>query len=252
MTIKLIVADIDGCFTGGGQADLNLAMLAKVAEYNHRSQTEPHIPHLVFNTGRPLPYIQALQQAVGSRLPSIAEFGAVFWCPKTQTHAIHPAYTAEHRRKYEEIVLQAEEEFTHENSGVLIEAGKVCQLTLYPKINVSMEDVIAETNPFVKRYAEHFTVDVTTHVLNFLPNGVNKGTAMSWLSETTGIELIEMAGIGDSDCDWRFLERCAVSATPPNGRPMLQERCTWRLQKGPGECMLELYDRVIEGNLRGA
>lgn len=251
MTIKLIVADIDGCFTGGGRTDVNLAMLAKVAEYNHRSHTEPYIPHLVFNTGRPLPYIQALQQTIASRLPSIAEFGAVLWCPETQTHAIHPKYTAEDRRRYEELILQAEEEFAHEHSGVLIEAGKVCQLTLYPRQNVSMEDVLEETNPFMQRFAEHFTVDVTTHVLNFLPNGVNKGTALEWLSTYTGIAEHEMAGIGDSDCDWRFLERCAISATPPNGRPMLQERCTWRLKSEPGECILELYDRVIEGNLKG-
>ncbi|MGF1573023.1 MAG: HAD family hydrolase [Sumerlaeia bacterium] len=248
MTIKLIVADIDGCFTAGGRSDINLHMLAKVAEYNQRAITEPQIPHLVFNTGRPLPYIQALQQAIASRLPSIAEFGAVFWCPETQTHAIHPAYTAEHRRKYEEIVLQAEEEFTHEGSGVLIEAGKVCQLTLYPRIGVTMEDVIEETNPFVARHSEYFTVDVTTHVLNFLPHGVNKGTALDWLSEQTGFQLNEMAGIGDSDCDWRFLERCAISATPPNGSALLQERCRWHLAQQPGNCILELYERIFEYN----
>ncbi|MDX1973290.1 MAG: HAD hydrolase family protein [Candidatus Sumerlaeia bacterium] len=246
--IRLIVADIDGCFTGGGRSDLDLDLVAFVAQQNRESLRNPSVPHLVFNTGRPLPYVQAMQQAVASRMPSIAEFGAVLWCPDSQTHAIHPQYTTEDRRRYEELVLAAEEEFGRQGSGVLIEAGKVCQLTLYPRKGVSMEELLEETNPFVERFSPHYTVDVTTAVINFLPNGVHKGSALEWLSARTGIAMEEMAGIGDSDCDWRFLERCGISATPSNGRPMLQEHCTWRLNSGPADCIRELYQKITAWN----
>ena len=139
--IRLIVADIDGCFTAGGRSHLDLEMLRHVAEWNSLSRNDDTVPALVFCTGRPLPYIQALSQAVGAYLPSIAEFGAVLWCPETQVHAIHPAYSQEDRRLYQQILAEAEEEFADLNVGVLIEAGKVCQLTLYPRKPLTVDDL---------------------------------------------------------------------------------------------------------------
>jgi len=248
--IKVIVADIDGCFTGGGRADIDLKMVEKVAEYNKRSKTDPLIPHLIYCTGRPLPYIQAMQQMIGCHLPSISEFGAVIWFPDSQTHAIHPQYSVDDRFDYEKLLLEAEKEFTREESSVLIEAGKVCQLTLYPKKDVTMEQLIEETHPFVERHRDNYTVDYTSAVLNFLPNGVHKGTALDWVSKQIKIPMTQMAAIGDSPCDWRFMELCGISTVPANAKGDLKDKADVAFDSGPADCILDLYDYVIDHNRR--
>jgi len=246
--IQLVVADIDGCFTGGGRRPLNLDVCRRVADWNEQSVTDPTVPHFVFCTGRPLPYIQAMSQAIASRLPSIAEFGAVLWDPVTQVHAVHPDYTAEDHRRYEELLDSAEREFADIESGVLIEAGKLCQLTLYPRHPATVADMVERAGPFVLKWRDHFTVDRTPAVLNFLPPSVNKGTSVEWLSSIVGIPTSRMAGIGDSECDLRFLTRCALSAAPINAAPHVRDRVMWALDGGPEACILEFVERVIARN----
>ncbi len=246
--IELIVADIDGCFTGGGRRPLNLDLCRQVAEYNRRSAEDPAVPHLVFCTGRPLPYIQAMSQAVAARLPSISEFGAVLWDPITQVHHVHPDYTEADHHKYEELLNSAEREFSDIESGVLIEAGKLCQLTLYPRHPATIDHVIERAGPFTLKWKDHYTVDKTPAVLNFLPPAVNKGTALDWLSKYTGISIDQMAGIGDSMCDLRFLQRCAVSAAPASAGSDVREQCTWTLETNAEHCILEFYGRIIAYN----
>lgn len=246
--IRLIAADIDGCFTAGGRSHVDLEMAARVAEWNRLSVTEATVPALVFCTGRPLPYIQALSQVIAAQWPSISEFGAVLWCPRKQTHAIHPDYSDEDRARYSALVAHAEEYFDGGGRPVLIEAGKVCQLTLYPRHPATVREVVDEAEEFVARWREHFVIEQTPAVLNFMPRAVNKGTALEWLSRHTEIPLSEMAGIGDSDNDWDFLQHCGISSAPRNAQEGVRERSTWKLDSGPGECIVELYERVIAYN----
>lgn len=246
--IQLIVADIDGCFSGGGRRPLNLDLCRRVAECNVLSATDPTVPHFVFNTGRPVAYVQAMAQAVGSRLPSIAEFGAVIWHPIDYHHDVHPDYTEQDRVRYAELLQDAEREFGALDSGVMVEVGKVCQLTLYPRLPNTIVELAERAAPFAQRWREHYTVDRTPAVLNFLPPSVNKGTALDWLAKVTGIPTSRMAGIGDSECDLRFLTRCAVSAAPSNAAPHVRDRVTWALNGGPEACILEFVERVIARN----
>lgn len=248
--IQLVVADIDGCFSGGGRRPLNLDVCRRVAEWNALSATDPTVPHFVFNTGRPVAYVQAMAQAVASRLPSIAEFGAVLWHPVNYHHDVHPDYTDEDRRRYEELLEDAEREFGALDSGVMVEVGKLCQLTLYPRLPATIAEVAERAAPFAQRWKDHYVVDRTPAVLNFLPPSVNKGTALDWLAQVTGIPTDRMAGIGDSECDLRFLRRCALSGAPRNAAQIVREQVTWALGGGPEECILEFVERVIAWNHR--
>lgn len=187
--IRLIVADIDGCFTAGGRSRLDLNMCKQVQAWNERSKDEYDIPALVFCTGRPLPYIQAMKQAAGCYLPSIAEFGAVVWCPVRQSHYIHPMYSEDERRRYEDLLKEAEKEFGIENSEILIEAGKLCQLTLYPRHPAKVEDMRERVETFHERWRDYYVLDRTPAVMNFMPQSINKGTALEWLAEFAGIGL---------------------------------------------------------------
>ncbi|MDK2970833.1 MAG: hypothetical protein PWP23_588 [Candidatus Sumerlaeota bacterium] len=247
--IRLIVADVDGCITRGSYQPFDLEVLALIGENNRRSLSDPLVPALTFCTGRPLAYVQALQQACHCHHPAIAEFGAVMWDAETHTHAIHPAYTSEDRRLYEAILADAEQAFgTAGEKQVLIEAGKLCQLTLYPRPPMTAAILAEHAREFSERWSKYFATDVTTAVINYLPRAVNKGTAIEWLAGVVGLGLDEMAGLGDSASDWLFMEKCAVSAAPSNAVAPLLQKADWNLVGGAAECVAELYDRLLAYN----
>jgi len=52
--------------------------------------------------------------------------------------------------------------------------------------------------------------------LNIYPAGINKGSGLHWLSRETGIDVAEMAGIGDSSSDVDFLRLVGHPAAPAN------------------------------------
>jgi len=246
--IRHIIADVDGCFTAGGRDRIDLDICNKVRAWNDASRNDPAIPSFSFCTGRPLPYVHALTQFIGCHVPSLAEFGAVLWDPEHQQHRIHPLFTAERRRLYYELLEAAENELLAHNGDILLEGGKFCQVTLYPRLPRTMDDIRESTRAFVDRWLEHYIVDYTHSVMSFLPQGIDKGTGLKWMSELCGISTEEMAGIGDADSDWEFLSLCGIAATPANGQPSILERAHWTLESGPRECIAELYERVIAHN----
>ena len=83
-----------------------------------------------------------------------------------------------------------------------------------------------------------------------MPRTVNKGTAIEWLAEHTGIPLARMAGIGDSHSDWHFMKRCALSACPSKAHDEVLAQSDWVLDCGAVDCIVELYERIIERNRR--
>lgn len=249
MTIKLIVADIDGCFTHGGRAPLDLDLLAEVRRWNEESRTDATVPALVFCTGRPLPYVQAMHQAAGiHHLPSLAECGAVMWCPRTRRHLEHPAFGPVERRHFHELSAHAEEELLGGDGLISIEAGKFCQLTLFPIPPLTMSEMLARVEVFAARWSERFVVDRTLAVVNFLPPAINKGTGLEWLASREGIALSEMIGVGDSASDWDFMGRCGISAAPANAVPELKAKSTWVLESGPVDCIREVHARAVQLN----
>lgn len=248
--IRHVIADVDGCFTAGGRDRINLDICRKVREWNDASRDDPTIPSFSFCTGRPLPYVHALTQFIGCHVPSLAEFGAVLWDPEHQRHHIHPAFDAECRRRYYQLLEAAEVELLDTNPDILLEGGKFCQVTLHPRMPRTMEDIREWTRDFANRWIGHYEVDYTHSVMSFLPRGIHKGTGLRWMSELCGIGLHEMAGIGDANSDWEFLSLCGIAATPNNGQPFIRERAHWILNSGPGECIEELYLRVIDYNRR--
>jgi hydroxymethylpyrimidine pyrophosphatase-like HAD family hydrolase len=246
--IRHIIADVDGCFTAGGRDRVDLAICEKVRQWNDASPQDPTIPSFSFCTGRPLPYTHALSQFIGCHVPSLAEFGAVLWDPTNQQHLIHPLFTADCRRKYYELLADAEESLLSSNADILLEGGKFCQVTLYPRAPRTMADIREWTQEFVDRWSEDYLVDYTHSVMSFLPRGIHKGSGLLWLAELSGLELAEIAGIGDAVSDWEFLSLCGISATPDNGQPFIRERAKWVMETGPRDCIEELYERVMAHN----
>ncbi|MEQ8821296.1 MAG: HAD hydrolase family protein [Sumerlaeia bacterium] len=248
--IELIVADIDGCLTGGGRSLVDLDMARRLRQWQlQAAEGDPAIPRLVFNTGRPLAYVLALVQTFDVRLPSLAECGLVMWIPEERRSALHPDYDERRRGLFRDLMADAEEEFmAGADSIVHFEAGKFSQLTLLAKDPHRSRDVAEAARDFLARWEEHFAAELTPAVLNLLPRGLHKGSGLDWLADVTGIAPERMAGIGDNLGDLEFMEKCGFSACPNNAREGVIARCDWVLDSGPAACMVELYERAIAHN----
>lgn len=246
--IDLIVADIDGCFTAGGKSFYNLDVCAKVRAWNEAAEWDASVPRIVFCTARPLPYVQCIHQVTGSKLPSVAECGALMWDPRTLRTHVNPAYTEADRRRFQELTAQAQETLVSHARGIIREEGKVCQLTLYPRRPMTIEELARRSVEFAKPWKKTIRVDATHSVVNFLPKCIDKGVGLKWLASFLGIPLSHVAGLGDADSDWDFLQYCGVSASPMNGRDLVRSRVDWRLESGPAECIVEFFERVIAHN----
>ncbi|MCB2156473.1 HAD hydrolase family protein [bacterium] len=247
-TIRLIVADIDGCFSAGGKHQFDLEVTRRVREWNDASKEDPTIPALVFCTGRPLPYVQCLHQYAGAYLPSLAECGAVMWDPRIRRYKVHPTYTIENRCHYVELASHAEQDLQTKYGNIGIEAGKICQLTLFPIPPMTMQELLPLVEVFGERWQERFIVDRTHAVINFLPPGINKGTGLQWMLDDIDIPAKNVLGLGDASSDWDFMQHCGLSATPSNAQADLRELSAWKLDGGPAECVIELYDRAMAHN----
>ena len=69
--IRLVVIDVDGCLTGGEGQPLDFRGLARVAQTNLRSRTDPYTPAVTLCTGRPAPYVEVMHQAVAGHVPAL-------------------------------------------------------------------------------------------------------------------------------------------------------------------------------------
>jgi hypothetical protein len=57
----------------GEAAPLDFAVLQRLAELNDRARQDPAYPAVTLRTGRPVPYVEVLMQAIHGRYPAIYE-----------------------------------------------------------------------------------------------------------------------------------------------------------------------------------
>jgi hydroxymethylpyrimidine pyrophosphatase-like HAD family hydrolase len=62
----------------------------------------------------------------------------------------------------------------------------------------------------------HYTAQTSVSCVDILPQGVDKGAGVKWLSDETGIPLARIGGIGDFTSDRKFLRLVGHSAAPAN------------------------------------
>lgn len=78
-----------------------------------------------------------------------------------------------------------------------------------------------------------------------LPSGVNKATGLQIAAQQLGLQLSEIAGIGDAENDHAFLAVCGLSAAVSNALPAIKEKVHFVTQADHGDGVTELIDRML-------
>lgn len=80
---------------------------------------------------------------------------------------------------------------------------------------------------YINKINDRFVMVYTQEsILEFIPRGVNKGAAVEWLCETTGISLEDTAAMGDNYNDLEMIQKCFFTIVPKNAVDALKEIAT--------------------------
>lgn len=243
--IKLFVTDIDGCLSYPFRTP-NWDTINQIRELNLRSRADKYIPPLTVCTGRPYPYAEAVAQWLDVRLPFVFESAGLYiWeGNKIETAlndtdgALQPIRDLKKWLKRDLLPSfpTANLEFTK-----MMDAGIVC-----PDEHV-VNEMLAVINEKISADYPDLEVHSTDVSVNILMPGNNKLQGMKLLSQKIGIQLDEIAYIGDTGGDIPALKNVKLAFSPANAIQPVKE-VTQNLQYETTDAVLEAYRQVIKLN----
>lgn len=215
--IKLFVTDIDGCLATPYQPyDLEgLATLRRLAD-EAGAPTESHpTPALSVCSGRPYPYVEAITQALGLTVPVLFEGGGGRFDPVAAQTTWNPALTDEIEAEIEEVRHWFVTECVPGTKMSIDHAKRTQAGIVSPDadeikaVRPRTEDFVAENVPDLRVFSTDVSIDV-------VPPGITKRTGLEWLTDHLGVDMSEIAYIGDTDSDLGALSAVGTSFAPAN------------------------------------
>ena len=210
--IKLILADIDECITPFWQNHIDLVSMAKLQEYCLNVQD---VAHIVLNSGRQVPYAEMVVQMLGifSDYPSVLESGCLLYYPKKRKTVINSNISKEIIDIFSEIkpIIQRLIE-----KGANREVGKEMCISLNPPCGIKIEDFYYQVKNQYLGSFEQLSITHSKTAVDITPIGMNKGSAVDILEETSPFKREEMLAIGDSEGDLSVMNLVGFVACPFN------------------------------------
>ncbi|MGB1238711.1 MAG: HAD hydrolase family protein [Pseudomonadales bacterium] len=244
--IAFFLVDLDGCVSEPFTSP-NWSLLTQLRELSERSASDSDVPKLSICTGRPAPYTEAVGQWLNVRVPVLFESGAGMLDLATQAVAWHPAlpedalaisaqvkaYIAELKQRYPSIQPEVSKQ---------IDAGFTCA------DKALMATLHAEFSAHIEAHFPILQVHGTDISVSALWPCANKGEGLSWFCETQGINLAQVAFIGDTSGDLPAITRAGIGFTVSNGNPENQ-RLADRVSEHPVTAgVIDAWHQLIDYN----
>ncbi len=83
--------------------------------------------------------------------------------------------------------------------------------------------------------------------LEVLPVGASKGAALQWLTESTGVDLSEVAAIGDNFNDVDMIRRAGIGAVPGSAAPEVRDFADVVVGSSVADAIADLVHRILIG-----
>lgn len=240
--VRLVVVDIDGCITAGEASPLDFGVLAYAAEMNRASREDPLVPPVTLCTGRPEPYVELLMQAVDGYMPAVYENGCGMYFPQSYSFREHPLITPDVRSALGSVKAKLREEVVRAGYAYF-QPGKEVSLSLFPSAGVELKELYLRTEAVLDEFSSWFIPELTVGCINLIPVGVDKGTGVRWLSDEVGVALSEMAGVGDSTSDLKFLDLLGYAAAPANATSEVRAAVAYVSDAAFGQGLVDILSR---------
>ena len=154
-------------------------------------------------------------QAIDSRQPALYETGAGMYFPETYQFKITPRLNPQDKTTLTEILNRIDAEVVQPGKAYWQPGKSVCH-TLFAQPSYTQADFAPQVKAIAKSISTNIAVVPAGLALNIYPANITKGTGLQWLSQITGISLLEMGGVGDSSSDVDFLQLVGYPAAPKN------------------------------------
>ncbi|HEU0173243.1 MAG TPA: HAD family hydrolase [Blastocatellia bacterium] len=201
MQVKIIFSDNEGCLIPGkGLPFDNSALHALQGKLEELS-------NIGFSlcTGRSVPYVEAMTQALGlsrSSVPCVCEGGSVIYSPATDRweSLAEPVDRA--------MIIKLLDGLHYRE-----EVGKKVCFSVYPEPGTTVADIYAR---LLESDLPQVTITKSIAAVDLTPHGVDKAFGLRKVCERLGIPLNQVAAIGDSWNDLPMLRLAGFSACPKN------------------------------------
>lgn len=247
--IRLFVTDLDDTLNPPEDEPLDLALLARVRERNDASALDETIPPLTLLTGRPQPYLYAMLQAVGGRMPAVFEHGFGLYSLTADRVDTHPAWTAERAADRARLLDACGATFIEPGLATL-QIGKLAAVTLVPTLPETSRTLNDRAHALLREVGVEFVLHLGPKVVDYVPTGFDKGAGVRWLADAVGIPAAQMAAMGDSTTDAGMFPNVGLSIAPANAPAAVQAQATYVTKNATTAGVLEAYDAIIAHNRR--
>jgi len=192
-----------------------LAALQRHAAEAGRPTAEHPTPAVSICSGRPYPYVEAMTQALDLTVPVLFEGGGGRFDPVEAQTTWNPRFTDEIATEVEEVHHWFVTECIP-GTKMSVDHAKRTQAGI---ISPDPDEIVAaraETERFVEARVPDLRVFSTDVSVDVVPPGITKRNGLEWLTEHLGVEMAEVAYIGDTDSDLGALSAVGTSFAPAN------------------------------------
>jgi hydroxymethylpyrimidine pyrophosphatase-like HAD family hydrolase len=247
--IKLFVTDIDGCLATPYQPyDLEGFSTFRGLVDDASPPTENHrAPAVSVCSGRPYPYVEAITQALGVTVPVLFEGGGGRFDPAAAQTTWNPALTDEIEAEIEEVRHWFVTECVP-GTKMSIDHAKRTQAGIVSPDPDEIADVRPRTEQFVAENVPDLRVFSTEVSVDVVPPGITKRTGLEWLTDHLGLDMSEIAYIGDTDSDLGALSAVGTSFAPANADEEVLRTVDHVTEGRVLDGTLEAYRQCLEGN----
>lgn len=242
--IELIVCDIEGCLTPGKGKPLNLEALATIRKYNCESKKQKHIPPITLCTGRSLPYVEAMMQAIEGYIPAISENGAGLYYPAEDWYQLHPLITPQTKKQMAE-AKNIIHEYIINNSKAKFEWGKDFVISINPPPNILIENFFKVVEDTLNRHNIDLNITHSASAVDITPKGIDKFSGLQLLLGKLELVPEDVAGIGDTRGDFPILKNVGYSACPNNATSEVKQIVNYVSDYENGDGVVDIIKHCI-------
>jgi HAD superfamily hydrolase (TIGR01484 family) len=242
--IRLVVVDVDGVLSHGEAAPLDFSVLQRLAELNDRAHDDSAYPAVTLCTGRPIPYVEVLMQAVHGRYPAVCENGAALYIPEPYGFRWHPAITPAIQTRLRRFETMLHDALVARHLAYF-QPGKSAALSLFAGAGVPLQQLWFEANRLAQAFGGEFVVEEAATCVNVIVRGIDKAEGIRWLSRQTGISLEAVAGVGDSLSDVQFMQLVAWRGAPANAHQAVKQIAHYTSPYEDGVGLVDILARLL-------
>ncbi|RNC86038.1 MAG: HAD-IIB family hydrolase [Balneola sp.] len=244
--IRLFITDLDGCVTDPFETP-DWEAYSELRRLNLKSIEDHDIPPLTICTGRPMPYAEAQALMLRITVPFIFESGGGMYDVKKNELIWSPSFNKDAERHVNEIKAWSHEQILPNFEGVIPEFAKHTDIGFIHKDSSVIDKIYKQATDLITSNYESFEVHKTDVSVNIIQSGANKGKGIAMLCDYLGIELDEVAYIGDSSGDIPGLKIVGMPFSPANA--IQATKNVSEVMKGQStKAVVEAYQTIIERN----